>query len=161
MSTMLSDMSTPTLTRVIVLNQIEWMMNFGRSPTAELYESPSLKWWVTCIPHPLLSGVASSRLSKNDLDDTIQSTLSIFKARDVSTFTWWECTGSESRDLAALLIEQNFAYEGGLPGMAVDLMSLPEEVSAPNDLMIKPVEDRERLEDWTSASLAAYGFPET
>lgn len=136
-------------------------MNFGRSPTAELYESPSLKWWVTRIPHPLLSGVASSRLSKNDLDDTIQNTLNMFKARDVSTFTWWEYPGRESQDLAALLIEQNFAYERGLPGMAVDLMSLPEEVSTPNDLKIQPVEGKERLEDWVSASFAAYGFPET
>jgi GNAT superfamily N-acetyltransferase len=156
-----SDMSPPALARVIVLNQIEWTLNFGRSLTAELYESPSLRWWVTNIPHPLLNGVISSRLSKNDLDETVRNTLGIFKARDVSTFNWWEYPDNESRDLAVLLIEHNFAYEGGLPGMAVDLMSLPEEVSVPNGLMIQPVEDKERLEDWASASLNAYGFPET
>jgi GNAT superfamily N-acetyltransferase len=160
MTTILKHMTPPSLAKAIRLNQIEWMCNFGNSPTAELYESTHLRWWVTNVPHPLLSGVLSSGLSKSDLDDSIREILSEFEKRNVSRFAWWEYPSTQSKDLMAHLIENNFAYEEGLPGMAVDLMSLPKEVAVPNGLMIQPVEDKERLEDWASASLTAYEFPE-
>ena len=161
MSQPLDDLSAPARIAAIRANQFEYFRYLGRSPQAELYDSPQLAWSLTGVPHPFLNNVFHTQLTAGNVDDVIACTLSYFTSRNVTHFSWWTEPGSQPADLAEHLLAHGLAYTDGGPGMAVDLLALNEDVAAPRELTIGLVADRKALQQWSDALVVGFGLLES
>jgi GNAT superfamily N-acetyltransferase len=160
-SDILKDFSAPALVMAIKANLFEWYRYIGRSPGAEMHQSPQLTWLLTGIPTSFVNGVLRARLEPDNVDDVIAETLAHFKSRNVTNFSWWVEPGDRPADLGEHLVARGFNYTEGGPGMAVDLLELNEDLTTPSGLTIERVGDPEMLRKWAYASLTGFGISDT
>jgi len=161
MSNILKDLSTPALSKAIKANRFEWYGYLGRSPKAELHDSPNLTWLLTGVPFPLLNTVIRTQGTRENVDEIIEETVAHFKSKNVTRFTWWVEPGTRPTDLRDRLLAHGFTYAEGPPGMAVDLLALNEDITAPSDLRIKQVRDAGTLKQWVSTLFSGFELPHT
>ena len=161
MSDILKDLSAPTLVTAIKANLFEWYRYLGRSPKAELYDSPKLTWLLTGISNSFVNGVLRTQVEPDNVDAIIEKTLAHFKSRNVTRLSWWTEPGTQPMDLGEYLLAHGLAYTDGGPGMAVDLLALNENVTAPSNLTIERVGDTVTLKKWAYASITGFEHPET
>ena len=160
MNDVLEDFSTSSLAAAIRDNLFEWYEYLGRSPKAERYDSPELKWVLTGISHSFLNTVLRTHLAPNHADSRIKETIAYFGSRGMSQFCWWNEPGTQPADLGERLIAQGFIYSEGSPGMAVDLSALKEEPASPSGLTIEAVGDEEALIQWVHPFFIGFGGPD-
>jgi GNAT superfamily N-acetyltransferase len=161
MGKILEDLSTPALVAAIKANLFEYYEYLGRSPQAELHDSPSMTWLLTGIPHSFLNGVLRTQLTPDNVDEVIEETLAHFKAKSATMFSWWAEPGTQPTNLGQYLVAHGLTYTDGGPGMAVDLLALNEDVTAPSGLTIEHVGDAGTLEKWVHAATMGFGLPDT
>ncbi len=159
MSNILKDLSIPALVKAIKANRFEWYNYLGRSPKAELCDSPSLTWLLTGVPFPLMNTVMRTQETRNNVDEIIEETVAHFKSKNVTRFTWWVEPGTQPTDLRDRLLAHGFTYDEGPPGMAVDLLTLNEDIAAPAGLRIKHVSDADTLKQWVSTLISGFELP--
>jgi GNAT superfamily N-acetyltransferase len=159
MSDILKDFSAPALVAAIKTNLFEWYRYLGRSPKAELYDSPEVTWLLTGISNSFVNGVLRTQLEPDNVDATIEETLAHFK--NVAAMSWWTEPGTRPTDLGEHLLAHGLVYTDGGPGMAVDLSALNEDLPTPTSLMIEHVDDTETLRKWAYASIIGFEHPET
>jgi ribosomal protein S18 acetylase RimI-like enzyme len=140
----------------IKANLFDYYQYLGRSPQAELYDSPQLTWLLTGIPHPFLNNVLRTQLAPDNVDDIIAQTLAYFRSRNVTQLSWWTEPGTQPADLAERLLAHGLAYTDGGPGMAVELSALNEDLPAPVELVVEPVADDDTLEQWVQALVVGF-----
>jgi ribosomal protein S18 acetylase RimI-like enzyme len=155
----LKDLSAPALVAAIKANLFAYYAYLGRSPGAELYDSPTLTWLLTGIPHSFLNVVLRTQLARDNADEVIKETLAHFQSKNVTRFSWWAEPGSQPTDLGKRLAAHGLTYTEGGPGMAVDLLAL-NEVSTPASLTIKQVGDAETLKQYIRAAFIGFGVPD-
>lgn len=161
MSDILEDFSAPVLVEAIKANLFEWLEYLGRSPKAELYDGPNMTWVITGIPHYYWNCVLRAQFAPDDVDAKIDETVTHFKSRNVARFTWWTEPATQPTDLGKHLEAHGFTYTEGSTGMAVDLLALNEDVTAPSALRIERVRDTGTLKKWVQASIIANDQPDT
>ena len=161
MSNILKDPSTPGLVKAIKGNRVEWYGYLGRSPKAELRDSPNLMWLLTGVPFPLMNTVIRTQLRRENVDEAIEETVAHFKSKNVASFSWWTEPGTEPTDLGKQLVAHGFTYTGGPPGMAVDLLKLNEDFTTPPGLTIKCVGEAGSLRKWVHTLIIGFGLPDT
>jgi GNAT superfamily N-acetyltransferase len=161
MGKILEDLSTPALVAAVKANLFEYYEYLGRSPQAELHDSPSMTWLLTGIPHSFLNGVLRTQLMPDNVDEVIEETLAHFKAKSATMFSWWAEPGTQPTNLGQFLVAHGLTYTDGGPGMAVDLLGLDEDVTAPSGLTIEHVGDAGTLEKWVHAAIMGFGLPDT
>ncbi|NIM94552.1 MAG: GNAT family N-acetyltransferase [Anaerolineales bacterium] len=159
MSNVLKDLSIPALIKAIKANRFEWYSYLGRSPNAELRDSPNLTSLLTGVPFPAMNTVMRTHATRNNVDEIIEETVAYFKSKDVIRFTWWDEPGTKPTDLRDHLQAHGFTYDEGPPGMAVDLLALNEDITAPSDLRIKHVSDAGTLKQWISTLVSGFELP--
>ena len=160
MSDILEDLSTPALVKAIKANRFEWYKDLGRSPKAVFYSSPGLTWLLTGTPFPLMNTVIRTQLTPDNVDEIIEETVAHFKSENVTSFTWWAEPGTQPTDLGDHLLAHGFTYAEGPPGMAVDLLALNEDITAPSDLRIQHVGDAGTLKQWVSTLISGFELPD-
>ncbi len=160
MNDILQDFSAPALIEAIKANLFEYYEYLGRSPKAELHDSPNLTWLLTGIPHSFLNGVLRTQVTQGNVDVIIEETLAHFKSRNVTEFFWWAEPGTQPTDLGKHLVDHGLTYTDGGPGMAVDLPALNEAL-APANLTIKQVRDAGTLKQWVRTAAIGFGLPDS
>ena len=161
MSNILKDLSTPALVKAIKGNRFEWYGYLGRSPKAELHDSPNLTLLLTGVPFPLMNTVIRTHLTRDKVDEVIEETVTHFKSKNVTSFSWWTEPGTRPTDLGKHLVAHGFTYTEGPPGMAVDLLTLNEDLTTPPGLTIKRVGDAAVLRKWVHTLMIGFGLPNT
>ena len=159
MHDVLSDLSPPALARATKANLYEFFRYLGRSARVDFYESQSLIRWRTPVPHPWFNGVLVRTAPPEKADQTIEGMAAYFKSQNVEPFTWWLEPGLQATGWGKYLLAHGFGYDENTPGMAVDLSALNEDVKAPPNFTIVPVEDLEALKEWTQTFIAGYQLP--
>jgi len=161
MRDILKDLSAPALVAAIKANLFAWYRYLGRSSKAEFYDSNALTWLLTGISDSFVNGVLRTHLEPDKVDAAIEETLSHFRSRGVTTLSWWAEPGTQPTDLGEHLLAHGLAYMDGVPGMAVDLLALNEDLPTPSHLSIQHVDDTETLEKWAYASIIGFEHPGT
>jgi GNAT superfamily N-acetyltransferase len=156
----LRDFSASALVEAIKANPVAWWRYLGRSPGAEFHDSPELTWLLSGIPNSFVNPVFRTQIRPDNADAVIARTLARFRARGVTTFSWWLGPDTQPADLGTRLIDHGLTYAEGAPGMAADLFELPEELPPIAGLSIEPVVDEKALRAWAYASLIGFGVPE-
>jgi ribosomal protein S18 acetylase RimI-like enzyme len=160
MGEVLNDFSTPALAAAIEANLFEYYGYLGSSAKVELYDSPKMTWLITDIPLPFMNGVFRTQLTLDDVDEAIEDALTHFKSRKMP-FMWWAGSAAQPADLGKHLEAHGLIYAEDLPGMAVDLLALNEDLTTPSGLTIRPVGDKKTLKQWVNAAIIGFGVPHT
>lgn len=158
MSELLEILPYPSLIAAIKANLFEYYRYLGRSPQAELYESPHLTWLLTGIHHPFLNNIIRTQFTPENVDDLIEETLTHFRSKNITQLSWWVEPVSQPVDIAEHLLAHGLVYTDGGPGMAADLLALNEDVTTPVNLTIEPVTDPGALELWVRAFVLGFGL---
>lgn len=154
------DISEQAMIKAIKANLREYYDYLGRSPQAEFFESPELRWLITGIPHPFLNHVLHTRLTSSNVDARIRETLEYFRSKGIPKFSWWVEPDSQPPDLNKHLLAHGLTFTDDEPGMACDLFKINEVAPSSPTFTIECVRDLEMLRHWVRAALDGFGLPE-
>src|SRR3989475_2304836 len=159
MVVVLKDMSSEALTEAIEWNLFGLYATFDRIPGARVDHDPKVMRVRTGLPHELLNGIFRAQFRTDDIEASIRETLGDFRSRSLPMI-WWTGPSSNPPELGKYLENMGLIRAGSLTGSAVDLDTLPETVSMPEDLTIEAVRDERTLRAWLAPYAFGYEFPE-
>ena len=161
MSAISQDVSSAGMAAAIEANLNAVFPLFGRAPGTELHDdAPDLHWYITPdAPFPLFNHVYWTRLPQEDIDARIQEVRQDFAAHQVP-FMWSVGPFSRPFDLGSHLETHGLALVEEMPGMAVDLQALNEDVPFPAELEIERVSNAEVLREYIEVARVGFEMPE-
>ena len=159
MNAILQDLSIPNLVTAIEENLFSLMTIFRRWPKAEVHDETEIKWSMTDIPFPMFNSIMDAQLAPERIDATIQSIVSRAKSRNVPLL-WWTGPTTHPVDLGNHLEKYGFVDEGQIPGMAVNLANLNENLPMASGLIVQRVTDDETLKQWSQICAKGFGMPD-
>lgn len=155
----LANLSSTSLITAIEASLREFWKNWGSAPHSELYDGLDMLRLYTGVPYPFCNGVACANLSEHCIDPTIEATLMYFDERH-ATWEWTVGPQAQPAGLKARLEAYGLTVCGESVGMAIDLHAMNENILFPNDVVIRPVGDRQALEAWANTVVAGFESPE-
>ncbi len=160
MSMISQDVSSAGMATAIEANVDEALSLFGRAPGTELHDDPGLRWYITPgVPFPLFNYVYLTRLPQEGIDARIEEVMQHFAAHQLPLM-WSVGPFTRPADLGAHLESHGLAHVEDMPGMAVDLQALNEEISFPTELAIERVSNTEVLREYVEAVRVGFEMPE-
>lgn len=157
MEEILNDLSDSSLVSAIESNVFAFFRQFKKWSVVEFNETPELMWSLTDIPFPLFNSVLKARLSADIADDAINAAIARCKSKNVPML-WWVGPSTRPPDLGSRLSVHGFLVSG-LPGMAIDLNSLPENLALPEGLVIRKVDSEAELANWCQVLCTGFNLP--
>lgn len=149
MQAVVQDLAPASVIPAIEANlQASWRL-FGRLPGAEVYDTPELLWISTNIAFPPFNGVLRTRLRPDVVDTTITTTLLHFTRKQVPML-WLVTPTTDPADLGQRLVARGLLQAVDDPGMALDLLTLPDDLPIPPGFTIEQVDDPATLHTWSS-----------
>jgi GNAT superfamily N-acetyltransferase len=147
------------LIEAIDKNRMAYMADFGRSPKVELHNTPEISWFTTGLPFPRLNRIFHTRFPSNHVEVQIQTALSHFKTRHIP-LVWHIGPLTHPRNLGSYLTAHSLRHVGDEVGMAVDLLSLPDQTPTPATLQIEQIRDKANLKQWSYIFTRTFDIPE-
>jgi GNAT superfamily N-acetyltransferase len=161
MSIILEQLATPALIDAIENNLIEEMAWFGRAlPQAELHKTPELLSFYTGVGGP--NGVLYSHFASEDasyVTTRVDEVLEYFGARGVS-FSWTVGPSARPAHIASLLKSRGFVYSASTTGMAIDMLTMREDIQLNAELNITEIKDLEHLRILRTLEMQGFGATE-
>lgn len=159
MNAILQDLSTPNIVAAIEDNLFALIPALRKWPRAEVHDEAEIKWSITDIPFPLFNSIMRAQLAPEKTDATVQSIVSEAKSRNVPLL-WWTGPSTQPADLGRHLEGHGFVGEGQMPGMAVNVANLNENLPTPSGLTVQRVTDDETRKQWIQVFAAGFGMPD-
>jgi hypothetical protein len=160
MQEILSDFSTVKSGKAAIkANWENYHYCLGRSPSVELSIGRYLTWLITNMPDHFMNLVVCTDLPSEGMDQLIENALAHFRSSNIKRLSWIAKEGVPALEIKrhleahGLIFSESFAAE-----MAADLMMLQENISIPNGLMIKCVEDIGTLKKWITLQVLVLEF---
>ena len=161
MSAISQDVSSAGMAAAIEANWNAVIPLFGRAPITELHsDAPELRWYITPrVPFPLFNHVYWTRLPQEAIDARIEKVRQHFAAHRVPLM-WSVGPFSRPSDLGSHLEAHGLAHVEDMPGMAVDLQALNEDIPLPAELEIERVSNAEVLREYIEVARVGFEMPE-
>jgi GNAT superfamily N-acetyltransferase len=105
----------------------------------------------------LFNCITRARLPLEKLDTTIDNLISEAKKRNVPLM-WWTGPATRPSDLADYLEKRGFVCVAQVPGMALDLEKLRDDLPIPSGLSTQRVKDKESLKQWCQVVGTCFEF---
>jgi hypothetical protein len=146
MSAISQDVSSAGMAAAIEANWNATFSLVGSSPITELHDASDLRWYITPkVPFPLFNHVYFVRVPQEEgIDDRIEEVKQHFASHEVP-YMWSVGPFTRPSDQGTRLEAHGLAHADDLPGMAVDLQALNEDIPFPSELAIERVSDAEML----------------
>jgi len=158
MSEILKDLSTTALFKANEANLYASSPFYYNLPHAEVYGGEDICWCITDIPLLQCNIIFKAKLKPKDVDRTIESLLKKARSRNVP-LRWWTGKDTEPVDLEESLLAHGFTPLRVTPFMAIDLLSMKEDVAIPSNVNITEIKDRTALETWCHIFALGFGVP--
>jgi len=155
----LQDLSAAALIEAIEANLFALFALFRNWPRADVHENSEIFWCITDIPFPLFNSVLHARLAPENVAAAIKAAKSRCRSKRVPML-WWTGPATRPADLGKHLLAHGFVHAADSAGMAVDLLALNEDQSAPESLAIERVRDVEALKQFADTLPTAFGMPD-
>ena len=160
MKEILHDLSYRALvTTAIEANLFELFAIFRHWPQNEFHDDPDMMWSITDIPFALFNSVLRAQLAPDDIDYAIEAAIARCKARNVPLL-WWTGPATRPADLGTYLEAHGFVHGGDMPGMALDLLRVAEDLPTASGFVIEQVTEIESFRIWCETTAAANGMPD-
>ena len=159
MNDILVDLSIQSLTAAIEKNLFATYSTFSQWPRVDVHEETDLFWSMSDIPFPIFNGVLRAQLAPTRIDGVVDSIKAQATSRHVPLL-WWTGPTTQPADLGKHLERHGFVSEGEMPGMAVILENLSENLSGPAGFTIRPVNDDALLKQWGDIFAKGFGLPD-
>ena len=134
----------------------------GSSPSTQLHDDdPDMCWYITPkVPHPLFNHVYLTRLpQEEDVDARIEELRKHFASHQLPLM-WSVGPFSSPSALGSHLKSHGFRRVEELPGMALGLKALSEDIAFPSDLAIERVSNAEVLREFVEVMRVGFEMPE-
>jgi hypothetical protein len=161
MQNVLSDLSeTKRVKAAIKANWENYHYCLGKSPSVELSIGRYLTWLITNMPDPFMNLVVCTELPSEGVHELIERALIHFRSRNIKRLSWLTREGvpgtaiKQHLEAHGLIFDESFAAE-----MAVDLMTMNEDVSTPSDLTIIAVDEQATLKKWLHVASIGFKLP--
>jgi GNAT superfamily N-acetyltransferase len=155
----LQDLSAAALIEAIEANLFALFAHFRSWPRADVHENSEISWCITDIPFPLFNSVLHARLAPENVAAAIKAAKSRCRSKRVPML-WWTGPATRPTDLGKHLLAHGFVHAADSAGMAVDLLALNEDQSAPESLAIERVRDVEALKQFADTLRTAFEMPD-
>jgi len=133
----------------------------GQSPSVELSIGRYLTWFVTHIPDHFMNLVVCTQLPSEGADELIKNVLVHFRSLHIKKVSWLAEEGVPADEIKKLLLSHGLTgNESFGANMAVDLISVPDDLPVPPGLGIVRVEDKETLQQWIHIASLGFGVAE-
>jgi GNAT superfamily N-acetyltransferase len=161
MSAISQDVSSAGMSAAIEANWNATFSLVGSSPITELHDTPDLRWYTTPkVPFPLFNHVYFMRVPQEEgIDHRIEEVKQHFASHEVP-FMWSVGPFTRPSDQGTRLEAHGLAHADDLPGMAVDLQALNENIPFPSELAIERVSDAEMLKNYIEVLRVGFEMPE-
>ena len=150
MNNILQDLSPARVAQALDANKIAFGTLLSTLPRAALHTEPGLRWFETGVPDELFNGVVQTQLEQEALPAAIERVLAHFQQRRLP-FHWHVGPSSFPINFGDLLAAHGIGHVEDEPGMALDLLTLNEDLPLASNLTIQPVTTDELLHQWTRA----------
>ena len=161
MSDILQTLKSPPLEAAIEANFSAEMANLSYGlPQGELHKTSELFWMYTGARGP--NAVLCSRFVNDEpdyIEAKIEEMIAFFKTRNID-FSWTTGPSTRPAELGQMLEAHGFVYSDSTTGMAIDLLSLNENVFTNANLAIIEIEDLETLKILRSIEISGFGTSE-
>lgn len=138
------DLSAAGMAAAIEANWIAVFGHWSQTPRIELHDDePDVRWYVTPgVPFPLFNHVYYTRLAREeDIDARIEEVVGSFAEHEVP-FMWSIGPFTQPTDLGTRLESHGLSGVEELPGMAVDLQAINEDIPFSSELIVEQVSDK-------------------
>jgi GNAT superfamily N-acetyltransferase len=136
-------------------NMIAFRSAYGRANGCTLHASSDVIWFYTGIPLPVYNGVLFARLNPHAITTTVERLQAKIRKQGAPAL-WWLGPQSQPVQLGSLLEEHGLHPAGEVPGMAIELSELENQVEMLPDFTIQSVNTKEMRTIW--AKIAADGM---
>jgi GNAT superfamily N-acetyltransferase len=154
MALLVDDMASGELLPALDANMVAFWTPYGRGAGCTLHATPGAVWFYTGVQHPLFNGVIRATLGPDEVEITRDALQAHIKERGAPAL-WWVGPQSKPDNLRTRLESLGLQPAGEAPGMAVDLASLPDDLSAISGFVVERVEGAAKQAQW--ARIAAIG----
>ena len=134
---------SPTVASVaasVEANLFAFVRNQSRCSGYHVHEDAEMLWAITDQRPALFNNVVRARLADRTVDSGIDAAVARGRSRHVNLM-WWIGPSSTPAGLGSRLQAHGFADSGVLPGMALELGSLPLAPAPVPDLSVREVTD--------------------
>ena len=160
MSAISRDVTSAGMAAAIEANLNAAFPLFSSLPSIELHDEPALRWLITPdVPFPLFNHVYWTRLPQESIDVRVEEVRERFAACQVPMM-WSIGPFTRPSDLGSRLEARGAAHAEDLPGMALDLQALNEDVPSPDGLAIEGVGNAESLREYVDVAKVGFELPE-
>jgi len=160
MTEILTDFSPSTLVTANKRNLFEYLEYLGTSSATNVlsHKSNEIKWMLTGMPAGFLNNVLYTNFDSQNASQKIEETLADFRSKRVKYLTWWAEPDMQPSTLGQELAANGLTYSPGMPGMAVDLQNLKDDLPKSSELIIETVQDAATLRNWVKPGLIGFGI---
>ena len=148
-NSILRDLSSDGAALALDANNLAYHTLFSTLPQAKLHNDEGLVWFETGINSVTFNGVLQTRKQPEELPAIIERIHAHFQQRNLP-FHWHIGSSSYPADFGNLLESYGIGHDEDLPGMAVDLQALNEDLPVASNLTIHSVTSDELLHQWTN-----------
>jgi ribosomal protein S18 acetylase RimI-like enzyme len=149
--------STQDLVRAIEHNLWETWANFGGGPGCALHDEGDLLWFETPVPIIPYNSVIKFQVARN-IDQKIDELVNYFSSRK-APLLWFVHPTSSPPDLARRLLDRGMKYIEAAPGMARDLVDLPEAPALPEGVEIREAVSDSDINEFYEFAAWRWGVP--
>jgi GNAT superfamily N-acetyltransferase len=162
MEKILADLSVEgRVKKAIRTNWENYHYCLGQSPSVELSIGRYLTWFVTKVPDHFMNLVVCTQLPSQGADELIGNVLAHFRSLHIKKVSWLAEESVPAEEIKQYLLSHGLtSNESFGANMAVDMMSVPEDLPLPTGLEIVRVEDKETLQEWIHVASLGFGVAE-
>ena len=162
MEKILADLSVQgRVKKAIKTNWENYHYCLGQSPSVELSIGRYLTWFVTNVPDHFMNLVVCTQLPSQGADELIGNVLAHFRSLHIKKVSWLAGEGVPADEIKKYLLSHGLtSNESFAANMAVDLVSVPEDLPISLGLEIVRVEDKETLQEWIHIAIIGFGVAE-
>jgi GNAT superfamily N-acetyltransferase len=160
MKTNIEDIASEDLVAALEANMIAFWSAYGRANQCTLHATSELVWFYTGVPFPLFNGVPFAQLKPNKVKAAVDSLQAKIRQQGAPAL-WWIGPLSQPAHLGALLEGYGLHPAGEVPGMAIELAGIINQVDRLPDFTIQKVTTKELQAVWARTAAVGTGFSDS
>jgi GNAT superfamily N-acetyltransferase len=160
MQKIIEDIASKELVPALDANMVAFWSAYGRANGAILQATSDVVWFYTGIPVPLFNGVLFAQVNPNEVKaivDRLQAKI----VEQGAPALWWIGPQSKPAQLGSLLEEHGLHPAGEVPGMAIELAGVENQVEMLPGFTIQKVNTKEMQAAWARIAAVGTGFSDS